>query len=60
MYSLMYRYAAADVSYMHLMVIAWGECMDEAENRTITRRRIDGAMDGPAPAKGPHMAKKDF
>ena len=45
---------------MHLMVLAWGEVMSKDENRVIAERRINRAMDGPAPAKGPHMAKKDF
>ena len=54
------RYAAADVSYMHLMVLAWGEVMSEADNSAIAQRRVNNAMDAPVPAKGPQQAKKDF
>jgi exonuclease 3'-5' domain-containing protein 1 len=53
-------YATADVDLLLEMKTAWERHSPVEENTAMTALRLRRAVDGPNPAKGKHMAMKDF
>ena len=54
------EYAAADVAHLHSLRTAWGHLVSEERMREITAARIESAVSSDGPAKGAHMALRDF
>mgnify|MGYP001217911705 FL=1 len=54
------RYAAADVRFLHTMYDAWATFVPVEAMVEISSARVSKAILASMPAKGKHMALKDF
>lgn len=58
--TLLINYAAADVRFLMPMKRAWGSASLDNRVLSLTSARIDKAIHAARPAKGKHMAERDF
>jgi len=60
LHTILIRYAAADVRFLLAIKRAWGNPTLDDTVVSLGAARITCAIHAPYPAKGPHMAERDF